>query len=340
MVSRLKSITKSSNQYPIYNENITVDAKHSDMVRHFKQLQESLPELNKDLKRKIAEYNNKDATRKNDLEYIIYRDQLKENIRDIKERIKSIQNNEEMNKYYLEVGNLLHSYYENIENTKNDDKEEEEEELEENLFKASYDEDEQEEDEEPVAEDDESKTQYKSVLEFFNTRTNVAPAVPMKQQLKQQAISSKTDLGYASMKMSDFVKQEAVFKKKDMLDEYLLKIDPTRITKIKIEQNIFQCPHCKIEMTMLPSDGIQICENCGLQENILIESDKPSFKDPKMEQSYFSYKRINHYNEFAYRRQNFYSMNPIFSEFIKQFIKIETYFSSDLFKSLYYQILY
>ena len=97
MVSRLKSITKSSNQYPIYNENITVDAKHSDMVRHFKQLQESLPELNKDLKRKVSEYNNKDPTRKNDLEYIIYRDQLKENIRDIKERIKSIQSNEEMN---------------------------------------------------------------------------------------------------------------------------------------------------------------------------------------------------------------------------------------------------
>ena len=93
-------------------------------------------------------------------------------------------------------------------------------------------------------------------------------------------------------------------------------------------------------MTMLPSDGIQICENCGLQENILIESDKPSFKDPKMEQSYFSYKRINHYNEFAYRRQKFYSMNPIFSEFIKRFIKNEIYFLSDLFRKLYYQILY
>ena len=338
MVSRLKSITKSSNQYPIYNENITVDAKHSDMVRHFKQLQESLPELNKDLKRKVSEYNNKDPTRKNDLEYIIYRDQLKENIRDIKERIKSIQSNEEMNRYYLEVGTLLHSYYENIENTKNDDKEDIEEELEENLFKTSFED--EEEGQEGQEEDDESKTQYKSVLEFFNTRTNVAPAVPMKQQLKQQALSSKTDLGYASMKMSDFVKQEAVFKKKDILDEYLSRIDPTRVTKIKIEQNIFQCPHCKIEMTMLPSDGIQICENCGLQENILIESDKPSFKDPKMEQSYFSYKRINHYNEFAYRRQKFYSMNPIFSEFIKRFIKNEIYFLSDLFRKLYYQILY
>ncbi len=51
-------------------------------------------------------------------------------------------------------------------------------------------------------------------------------------------------------------------------------------------------------MTLYPSDGIQICENCGNQENILIESDKPSFKDPPLEVCYFSYKRINHYNEF------------------------------------------
>ena len=51
-------------------------------------------------------------------------------------------------------------------------------------------------------------------------------------------------------------------------------------------------------MTLYPSDGIQICENCGNQQNILIESDKPSFKDPPLEVCYFSYKRINHYNEF------------------------------------------
>jgi hypothetical protein len=37
--------------------------------------------------------------------------------------------------------------------------------------------------------------------------------------------------------------------------------------------------------------------NCGNQEFILIESDKPSFKDPPLEVCYFSYKRINHFNE-------------------------------------------
>ena len=37
------------------------------------------------------------------------------------------------------------------------------------------------------------------------------------------------------MKISDFVKEETVIKKKNILDEYLKKIDPNYITKIKID---------------------------------------------------------------------------------------------------------
>ena len=100
------------------------------------------------------------------------------------------------------------------------------------------------------------------------------------------------------MKISDFVKEESTFRKKNVLEEYLQKIDPKYVSRIKIDVNIFKCPNCAIEMTVYHSDGIQICEKCGIQQNILIESDKPSFKDPPMEVCYFSYKRINHYNEF------------------------------------------
>lgn len=130
---------------------------------------------------------------------------------------------------------------------------------------------------------------------------------------------NKNDGVYTSMKISDFVKKESTFKKKDALDEYLQKIDPKYISKIKIDTNIFKCTLCNTEMTLYPSDGIQICENCGNQENILIESDKPSFKDPPLEVCYFSYKRINHYNE--YNRQKVYIY-----EFIKFYIKLIYFF--------------
>ena len=40
-----------------------------------------------------------------------------------------------------------------------------------------------------------------------------------------------------------------------------------------------------------------VCQKCGEQENIIVDSDKPSYKDPPREISYFAYKRINHFNE-------------------------------------------
>ena len=40
-----------------------------------------------------------------------------------------------------------------------------------------------------------------------------------------------------------------------------------------------------------------ICHQCGETETVLLDSEKPSYKDPPREISYFAYKRINHFNE-------------------------------------------
>ena len=294
MALRLKSISKINAKSAI-NENITIDAKHNDMVKHFKDLQKSIPILKNDLKNLINKYKTLDTKDKSEFEIIMEKNDLRDKINVLKEKINSIVEKEEENKYFLEVGVLLHNYYETMENSKNDDIEND---FEKNLLNT------EEYDEELTSDDDEleidneseiseKKPVYKSVLNFFNERET-----KNFEDDKDKVKEPEKDNGYTSMKISDFVKEETVIKKKNILDEYLKKIDPNYITKIKIDNNICKCPSCKTEMTIYPSDGIQICENCGLQENILIESDKPSFKDPPMEVSYFSYKRINHYNEF------------------------------------------
>ena len=297
MALRLKSISKINAKSSI-NENITIDAKHNDMVKHFKDLQKSIPVLKNDLKNLINKYKTLDIKDKSEFEVIMEKNDLRDKINELKEKINCIVEKEEENKYLLEVGVLLHNYYETMENSKNDDIEND---FEKNLLNT------EEYDEELTSDDDEleidneseiseKKPVYKSVLNFFNER-ETKNFEDDKDKLKEYKEPEK-DNGYTSMKISDFVKEETVIKKKNILDEYLKKIDPNYITKIKIDNNICKCLNCKTEMTIYPSDGIQICENCGLQENILIESDKPSFKDPPMEVSYFSYKRINHYNEF------------------------------------------
>ena len=292
MISRLKPISKTISKSTLSNDNITIDAKHSDMINYFKSLQDSIPSLKDELKNLVSEYNNKDANRKTDIDYILYRDNLKEKIIDIKNKISSIANNDEMNKYYLDVGLLLHSYYENIENSKNIENNHSES-FEENLL--NYDNFEEDQSEEDSLSEEPKKDNYKSVINFFQNRENNEM-----EDNEKEVVNGKNDGVYTSMKISDFVKEETRFKKKDFLDEYLQKIDPKYEAKIKVDINICKCPGCSTEMTLYPSDGIQICENCGIQENILIESDKPSFKDPPMEICYFSYRRINHYNEFVW----------------------------------------
>jgi len=316
MVSGLKVITKNSNKQLLSNDsNITIDAKHNEMINYFKSLQESIPLLKDELKKLTAEYNNKDSSKKNDIEYILYRDSLKENILNIKNKINSISNNEELNNYYLNVGTLLHSYYENIENSKNNENNIEN--FEENLlnyndenieeFTENFDDDFSDNDKE-----ENKKENFNSVLHFFNNREK-----DNEEKIIDELIpENKTETGvYTSMKISDFVKEESKFKKKNILDEYLQKIDPNYVSKIKIDMNICKCPKCDIEMILYPSDGIQICDGCGYQQNILIESDKPSFKDPPMEVCYFSYKRINHYNEFSIQTTKILLTNNIFNLF-------------------------
>jgi hypothetical protein len=101
------------------------------------------------------------------------------------------------------------------------------------------------------------------------------------------------------MKISDFVSQESNFKKKNILEDYLLKVDPNYIPSVRFDTQLFQCKNCNYEMTLYPTEGIQICDRCGRTENVLIESDKPSFKDCNGDttNNSFTYKRANHMSE-------------------------------------------
>jgi len=58
------------------------------------------------------------------------------------------------------------------------------------------------------------------------------------------------------------------------------------------------CHYCHNEMLLEQNTGKIICVTCGIQEQVLIDSDKPSYKDPPKEMTSFCYKRINHLNEF------------------------------------------
>jgi len=84
--------------------------------------------------------------------------------------------------------------------------------------------------------------------------------------------------------------------KQEICDNYLSITDPNFVKTLKINTEDY-CLNCNIEKKTHLADGCMVCERCGEVNYIVIDSDKPSYKDPPKEISYFAYKRINHFNE-------------------------------------------
>jgi len=84
--------------------------------------------------------------------------------------------------------------------------------------------------------------------------------------------------------------------KADIYNSYLNKLNNSQ-SKHLIINNMDLCLICNKDKKLFLSEGKMICEHCGDETKILIDSDKPSYKDPPREISYFAYKRINHFNE-------------------------------------------
>jgi predicted RNA-binding Zn-ribbon protein involved in translation (DUF1610 family) len=92
-------------------------------------------------------------------------------------------------------------------------------------------------------------------------------------------------------------KEEKFISRDKLLEDYLTKIHPECIKQIIKDDTYGECPDCETEMFFSQNEAMFTCVNCGSQQFILMDSDKPSYKDPPREVSYYAYKRINHFNE-------------------------------------------
>jgi len=84
-----------------------------------------------------------------------------------------------------------------------------------------------------------------------------------------------------------------------LLNDYLQLEDPSmaKNTIEEFDDPWTNCDLCGNEMIMCLNEANLTCSKCGHQEFILVDSDKPSYKDPPREVCYYAYKKINHFNE-------------------------------------------
>jgi hypothetical protein len=130
------------------------------------------------------------------------------------------------------------------------------------------------------------KNQVCNILDFFGNGGNLPPSL--------SPISSNNIFAPNSnnKELIDYSYNRA-----KLMDEYLSYTDDNFIdNSITTENDI--CNFCNSSnMNILLHEGIMFCEECNSIEYIITDNDKPSYKEPPKEISYFSYKRINHFNE-------------------------------------------
>ena len=314
------SMFKAKNKKPFIGDNrVTLDAKHNEMMKHFKQIKKSLPEKRKTLSNLTNKYNelkkipNKELT----TEQLNEKFSLADSIKNIKNEINIIENDEEESQYYLQTGDLLCEYYNNIDSIalKSENKE--------NIKTTPIDKTETSIVNffsNPITNNNDNNVNNNNVNNVNNNNDNNVNNNNDNNVNNNNVNNNNNNVNNNNVnnnnvnnnnvnndenkndnidkKMSDFVITKENFQRADMLDQYLKIVDPAYIGCINVEKNYTKCNICNCEKTLIQEEGIMVCEMCGDTEFVVIDSDRPSYKDPPPEISYFAYKRRNHYSEF------------------------------------------
>jgi hypothetical protein len=137
----------------------------------------------------------------------------------------------------------------------------------------------------------------KLLFDYYETKENVSNKTKTINNIKNECETkskSKSVMDYFGTKKSN---EEVINNTKDnIVNEYFFNTDTNFVKTIK-NVNVDFCEKCQLEKILYLSEGKVICKGCGDETLILIDSDKPSYKDPPREVTYFSYQRINHFNE-------------------------------------------
>jgi hypothetical protein len=117
--------------------------------------------------------------------------------------------------------------------------------------------------------------------------------------------------------------EDKVIEKSSLVDEYLAITNNNHIRKLEYD-NRELCKNCKNPLICLQYDAIMICNECGFQEPLLIEQNKPLLKQNTKDTSHFSYKRINHFREWCNQVQGKESTdipNEVFEKILNEIKK-------------------
>ena len=247
-----------------YDKLTTLEGFHNDRIRKFQESKDSLPGL----KNELMIIRDDLASWPMDTRFNDDHKEMLEKETELVKIIKSIESDKDLMNYYLNVGDILFGHYDTQQRIANGDG---------TMDKMS----------------NKVRTPANSVLSYFKTpKTDDAPIIT---ERKKPLINKVT-------KASEVITDTEGMRRDKALEKYLAIVEPTAIKSgimpgSGIESDYGCCPMCDNEMSFSQNEAMLNCGVCGHQDFILVDSEKPSYKDPPREISYFAYKKINHLNE-------------------------------------------
>ena len=248
----------------------TLEAFHSEKMRTMNEKRAQIVHLEKKIEDKEAQIDAFTGALHAD-EYKV----MVEDLQDLEQQVVRLQKDDERLDYFLQVGNILFNYYDSQEKIAS------------GHHVTSK---------KPASK---LRTPQNSVLNYFSA--GAAAEIAEETSLSQpvQPISAKEPKKV--IRARDIEDSNGLQRDK-ALERYLSIIEPTAIRGgilpgSGIEPDFGACPHCETEMVFYHNEATLGCPGCGYQDFILVDSEKPSYKDPPREISYFAYKKINHFNE-------------------------------------------
>lgn len=249
----------------------TLESYHAQHISKFKEEKTKLDEYKSELEEKKAQLAHVDKefsgpsiiTSAYDINILTSRQKIELSIRELEEKIAKIENNENVADYFLRVGDILFSYTDAKERIATGEKTTERITLKKGRMPAN------------------------SVYSYFQTEDEETKSVAFSEIVcgPKKASEIKNDIG---------------FRRDKALENYMSALNPESVQHesnlaSSIAEDFGMCPMCNTEMFL--NDTYLDCPDCGYRDFILVDSEKPSYKDPPREISYYAYKKINHLNE-------------------------------------------
>jgi hypothetical protein len=276
----------------LVDDRQTLDAKHNNILTAFTENKKRTEELHIDLdiiNSKLSTLNAENA------KCPILNLKLQQDIWDLDDSKKKIEseiykivNNIDEHNYMLKTGKLLSNYYKIID---------EEKKIASTQASGNT---------ELLTDQPIPNAKKKHIIDWFQSGSTIITE-NVDTGKKTLYISKKKTLNEYKEEAQDVdktIKQKrkitAIVENKDTIyEKYMKLIDKNYINVNNDNVDIFDtCEKCLVEMLLNNNTGLLICPKCGLVETIIVDSDKPSFKEPPKEMTSFCYKRINHLNEF------------------------------------------